>query len=110
MSHKNIKKYALTSADKIFLLHDIDEKSSQPQRIKRIRFHVEQNDYFGTLAAILNLLIEDESTPKTAPNKKLLKKLVEDLNFLQENFKIIENHPRKIRSRQLKSGLIEDTK
>ncbi|MFA5062402.1 MAG: hypothetical protein WC526_04625 [Patescibacteria group bacterium] len=90
MNHKNNKKYAITGADRIFLFHDIDEKNPRPQRIKRIKFHVEQDDYFGTLAAILNLLTEDETTPKNAPNKKLLEKLVEDLNFLQDNFKIIK--------------------
>lgn len=86
---KEIKKYSISAADKIFLLHDIDERNSQPQRIKRIKFHIEQGDYFGTLAAILNLLIEDENTPKEkANNKKLLKRLVDDLIFLQDNFKI----------------------
>jgi hypothetical protein len=81
------KKYSISAADKIFLLHDIDERNSQPQRIKRMKFHIEQGDYFGTLAAILNLLTEEEGTPKERENnRKLLKRLVEDLTFLQENF------------------------
>jgi len=62
--------------------------------IKRIEKHIEQNDYFGTLATVLDLarqtLERDKKGSKPNWQIKLLKSLKDDLIFLQENYKIIK--------------------
>lgn len=58
---------------------------------KSLKFHIESQDYFGTLATILSLIrqtinVEDFSNT----NLKILKKIEVDLNILQKNYKIIK--------------------
>lgn len=59
---------------------------------KQLEKHIEQNDYFGTLATVLNLarqtLEKDMRGPKKNWHIKLLQSLEEDLIFLQENYRI----------------------
>lgn len=50
------------------------------KRIENLNFHVKHNDYFGTLATVLDLLRQDQ-------NKKL-ENLRDDLMYLQANCKI----------------------
>jgi len=58
----------------------------------RLEKHIEQDDYFGTLATVLNMarqtLEKDMRGPKKNWHIKLLQSLEEDLMFLQENYKI----------------------
>jgi hypothetical protein len=56
------------------------------KRIKRLEFHVDQNDYFGTLATGLSLLLER----RTKKQKEFLKKYADDLVYLQKLYKIIK--------------------
>lgn len=53
-----------------------------------LKFHIESNDYFGTLATILSLM---KQTPENI-NKhiKSLNKLEKDLLFLQREYKIVK--------------------
>lgn len=59
---------------------------------KQLEKHIEQDDYFGTLATVLNMarqtLEKDMRGPKKNWHIKLLKSLEEDLVFLQENYTI----------------------
>ena len=59
---------------------------------KQLERHIEQDDYFGTLATVLNLarqtLEKDMRGPKKNWHIKLLQSLEEDLMYLQENYKI----------------------
>lgn len=56
---------------------------------KSIKFHIENNDYFGTLATILSLI---KQTPKNLKKHiKSLDKLEKDLIFLQKEYKIVKN-------------------
>lgn len=56
---------------------------------KSAKYHLKQNDYFGTIATILNLI---EDSLKKGENQDLIIKslndLQQDLNFIQKNFKI----------------------
>jgi len=53
--------------------------------IKSIKFHIKSDDYFATLATVLSLMKQD----KTGVDKnKVIKRLVRDLMFLQNNYKI----------------------
>jgi hypothetical protein len=55
---------------------------------KSLEFHIKSNDYFGTLAAILSLLAQgavDKQNLNTILNEK-----VEELIYLQNNYKIIK--------------------
>jgi len=61
---------------------------------KQLERHIEQDDYFGTLATVLNMarqtLEKDMRGPKKSWHIKLLQSLENDLMFLQENYKIVE--------------------
>ena len=99
-SKLNIKKYHIDLqnffiADKKnislnFLLTDQKDKKTN----KKILFHVNEDDYFGTLATILDLIRqEDEKALKEISNTikkrdRELKKLRDDLVHLQKNYKI----------------------
>ncbi len=54
------------------------------------RFHVEQDDYFGTIATILSLLKQKlQKNPTDNPDfQETLKRLEEDLLWLQKNYQI----------------------
>lgn len=67
-------------------------KNADDQKIyKRLQFHISQQDYFGTLATVLslNLQLTEKIDPSlhetTAP---VINDIVDDLMFLQKNFKI----------------------
>lgn len=55
---------------------------------KSIKFHIESDDYFGTLATVLSLIGQ---TPEHI-NKhiKTLSRVEKDLIFLQNNYKIVK--------------------
>ncbi|HEY4500286.1 MAG TPA: hypothetical protein VJH25_00660 [Candidatus Paceibacterota bacterium] len=59
---------------------------------KQLENHIENDDYFGTLATVLNMarqtLEKDMRGPKKNWHIKLLQSLEEDLIYLQENYKI----------------------
>lgn len=59
---------------------------------KQLERHIENDDYFGTLAAVLNMarqtLEKDMRGPKKSWHIKLLQSLEEDLMYLQQNYKI----------------------
>jgi hypothetical protein len=75
---------------------------------KRIEKHIEQNDYFGTLATVLDLacqtLERDKKGLKPNWQIKLLKSLKDDLVFLQENYKIVK----KIESNKIIKAIKKD--
>jgi hypothetical protein len=61
------------------------------KRIKSLEFHIKTNDYFGTLATILDLLRQDlEEGVKIENSHVSLKKLTDDLLYLQRKYKIVE--------------------
>lgn len=56
-----------------------------------VKFHVKNEDYFGTIATILSLIkqqIKKNDSPRTAVLKKTLKNLETDLLWLQKNYQI----------------------
>lgn len=65
---------------------------------KSVKFHVENNDYFGTAATLLGLIRESLSseikkTPEKnwAPIERTFKNLEQDLLILQKNYHIKAN-------------------
>lgn len=62
---------------------------SEQDKIKKLEFHINSKDYFGTLATILDLFRMDVLEKKFIFDKdKLLKQIVNDLKYLQDNYKI----------------------
>jgi hypothetical protein len=60
-------------------------------RIKGLEFHISIQDYFGTLATVLDLLRQDLEEGVRIENSHIsLKKLTDDLMYLQRKYKIIE--------------------
>jgi len=59
------------------------------QRRRGLEFHIEINDYFGTLATVLDL--SRQTLGNTAREREIagyLEKSVDDLVYLQENYRI----------------------
>jgi len=54
---------------------------------KNLEFHIESQDYFGSLATILNFLHQDEFI---GDKNAALKEKVKELMYLQKNYKIIK--------------------
>ena len=58
-------------------------------RIQNLKFNIKGEDYFGTLATILDLFRLDVLEKKFIYNKdKVLEKIVKDLVYLRDNYKI----------------------
>jgi len=56
---------------------------------KILKFHTKNNDYFGTLATVLSLIEQDLHKKLFNENhSKILKNKIEELMYLQNNFKI----------------------
>lgn len=56
---------------------------------KSLEFHIKSNDYFGTLATVLNLIKENLNEKNLdITHKKILNNCINDLMYLQNNFKI----------------------
>ncbi len=56
-----------------------------------VKFHVENNDYFGTIATILSLIknqIKTNSDHEAAILSKVFESLENDLLYLQKNYQI----------------------
>ena len=62
------------------------------KRIKSLEFHIEQGDYFGTLATLLDLL--RQGIVERDREERTLKDLTGDLLYLQKHFEIIKQKPR----------------
>jgi hypothetical protein len=62
-----------------------------------LQFHVQQNDYFGTLATVLDLLRQDLDRRCYHPHAATLSRLRDELVYLQRSHRI-ENAGRKAAS------------
>lgn len=63
-----------------------------------VKFHVENNDYFGTIAAILSLIkqeLKKDDRTNAVTFSKILKNIEEELLFLQKNYHINPNSKKK---------------
>jgi hypothetical protein len=59
-----------------------------------IQFHIRSNDYFGTLATVLDLLRQDVSRRGyTEKDDKTLQRLRDELLILQHECRIIRSDP-----------------
>ena len=55
---------------------------------KSLEFHIESDDYFGTLATVLGLA--EETILKDKKHKTIFKRLIKDLIYLQKEYKIVK--------------------
>ena len=53
-----------------------------------LQFHIEENDYFGTLATVLDLVSQDLRNKGHFRNAETLLRLREDLVYLQDRYHI----------------------
>ena len=62
-----------------------------------LQFHIEANDYFGTLATVLDLVSQDLDRRGYHPHARTLSRVRDDLVYLQRSHRI-ENRGRKAES------------
>ena len=62
--------------------------SINPSRISQLKFHVKSDEYFATLAQILEFLRSDLE-PKDTDSAAQLERLKEDLVYLQRHYRIV---------------------
>jgi len=55
-----------------------------------VKFHIESGDYFGTLATVLDLVKQQSFDDKDTEEKNILERMVAELIYLQNNYKITE--------------------
>ena len=55
---------------------------------KSVKFHIENNDYFGTLATVLSLI--KQTLEKNQKHIEILDSIEKDLMYLQANYKIVK--------------------
>ncbi|MCK5211871.1 hypothetical protein KAJ89_04170 [Candidatus Parcubacteria bacterium] len=58
-------------------------------RKNELNFHAGQDDYFGTLATVLNNLAQRGGDTITQ-RKKLLSELRDDLEYMQDNYRLVQ--------------------
>ncbi len=68
-----------------FLIGDYDFSMSDRERLE---FHIECEDYFGTLATVLDLITQDEKPVTNERYIEILKNIKDDLIFLQKHYRI----------------------
>ena len=61
----------------------MDNTKINKDRTKSLKFHIENDDYFGTLATVLNCKIQD-----IQKELKGIERIKDDLMYLQDNFEI----------------------
>ncbi len=57
-------------------------------------FHIESDDYFATLATVLDLLRQDAEFHRMRKRSRMILERTEELLYLQENFKIVRKMDR----------------
>jgi len=67
---------------------DLEIQDSAGESKASLKFHISSDDYFGTLASIMNLLTE-KNMVYNSRHKQALKRIADDLVFLQQNYKIV---------------------
>ena len=64
---------------------------------KSLEFHIKEQDYFGTLATVLDLYTQDLVLNLLAQDsdgmRAMLKDTIDDLVYLQERYKIVRREP-----------------
>lgn len=67
----------------LWFVKDLNDRAD---RIKRLEFHIDNQDYFAVLATIVNAAAKEPDFEK----EKIFSKLYEDLQYLQENYEIVK--------------------
>ena len=69
-----------------------DRIYKKDKRTKNIERHVKEDDYFGTLSAILSLAHQsnEKSIKEIEKYNKALERFSDDLLFLQDNYRIVK--------------------
>jgi hypothetical protein len=65
-----------------------------------LQFHIEANDYFGTLATVLDLLRQDLDRRGYKPHAGTLSRLRDDLVYLQRSHRIEKSQTFGLRKRK----------
>lgn len=66
-------------------------KAKSKKRIKSLKFHIDSNDYFASLATIIDLLQQNiKEGNLSEANYEIIEKIKGDLIYLQENYLIIK--------------------
>ena len=55
---------------------------------ENLKFHIKENDYFGTLATVLDLVSQDLQKDEQNRNAEILQRLRDNLVYLQRSHRI----------------------
>ena len=64
-----------------------------------IQFHIEENDYFGTLATVIDLVSQDLQKNGQNRNAEILQRLRDNLVYLQRSHRIAKLRDKRKRPR-----------
>lgn len=67
----------------------IYDKDEDFPREKNIKFHIKSDDYFGTLATVIDLITQEKEKIEKRQNK-VLKEIKNDLVYLHRRYKIVK--------------------
>ena len=59
-------------------------------RKRNLEFHIKSDDYFGTLATVIDLVRQNLNPFKQKQEKKTLEDKVKELICLQKNYRIVK--------------------
>jgi len=60
---------------------------------RRLKFHIQANDYFGTLATVLDLVSQDLRKKGHSSKAETLRRLRDRLMYLQQGYRIDKIEP-----------------
>lgn len=75
-----MKSYTLHPSFHHWILNDLDKNQE-----RQLKSHLEAQDYFGTLATVVNLIKQQEGK---RGQEDIYDEIIDELTFLQNNYKI----------------------
>lgn len=90
-SFVNCDEACFENARPLTLRDYVDEEQDEqvkPMRVESLRFHIKHDDYFATLATVIDLLIHEKEGIANEQQNKILRGIMNDLIYLQKHYKI----------------------
>lgn len=80
----------LSAHAKTFVLNDGLDDINGSVRLDSVHFHIENNDYFGTLSTLIDIFLQEKMHVENKQNQTL-KRFRDELLYLQKYYRIVKN-------------------